>query len=127
VIAARSVDRDPRTPLDAEAALMRPRGSFTRFAAGALLALALFVAANIVVAHLRSDCGLPGLLGLARCSDAIRRAGFPLPFYEDGGYAYRHHFEPGAFALDVFAGLGMAAIAGWLVQRLAPGRPHATR
>jgi hypothetical protein len=59
------------------------RAFFTGFSAG----LVLFALANLPAAHLHSDCGLPALLGNSMCADDIARAGFPLIFFEEGGFA----------------------------------------
>ncbi len=92
------------------------RSSIYSFVIGFILALIFFLVVNLLVAHLRSDCGLPGLLKMAGCADDIRRAGFPLLFYEEGGFAYRSHFETVALVLDLLCGLGLAVLAGWLAQ-----------
>ena len=46
-----------------------------------LIALLLFAGVNLLWAHVRSDCGLPALLGSSGCAGAIHRAGFPLQFW----------------------------------------------
>lgn len=84
---------------------------------GFILTLLLFLAVSLIAAHLQSDCGLPGLLKLAGCADDISRAGFPLVFYETGGFAYRNHFEVGLLGLDLVCGLGLSLLGGVLAQR----------
>ncbi|MGC1377238.1 MAG: hypothetical protein WA821_13495 [Anaerolineales bacterium] len=62
--------------------------SFIRlFLTGFILTLLLFLAVNLLAAHLQSDCGLPAFFNLSGCADDIRRAGFPFLFYEEGGFA----------------------------------------
>jgi hypothetical protein len=91
------------------------------FLNGFLIGLFLFTVANILAAHLLSDCGLPAVLGLGSCSDAIVRIGFPLVFFEQGGFAYRSGFNLPFLLLDLFIGLDFAVtcgfIAHWLEKR----------
>ena len=88
-------------------------------------ALVLFVVVNLLWAHVRSDCGLPSLWGSGSCADDIRRAGFPLQFWEDGGFAFRRVFSLPALLADVGLGLALAAAAGWAAARFwrRPGTP----
>ena len=90
-----------------------------RFAAGFAIGLLVFVLLNLLAAHFRSDCGLTAVLGMARCSDDIRRAGFPLLVWEEGGFAYRSSFNPGALLIDLLIGLGVGVASGLLAVRLA--------
>jgi ABC-type antimicrobial peptide transport system permease subunit len=92
---------------------LRARSFILGFCVGLLLCIGL----NLLVAHVGSDCGLMGLLGLAGCSDDISRAGFPLPFWEEGGFAYRRDFNPAALVVDIISGLGAGVIAGWVWAR----------
>jgi hypothetical protein len=94
-----------------------------RFLLGFLIALLLFVGVNLLVAHVRSDCGLPALLGASGCADDIRRAGFPLQFWEEGGFAFRQVFSLPALLVDLGVGLALSVAAGWAASRLWPGRP----
>jgi hypothetical protein len=87
------------------------------FLIGFLLTLVLFLAANVLAAHVQSDCGLPAFFNLSACADDIRRAGFPLMFYEEGGFSYRHNFEIGAFVIDVVCGLGLGLLGGVAARR----------
>ena len=87
------------------------------FLTGFLLTLLLFLAANVLAAHLESDCGLPAFFNMSPCADDIRRAGFPLRFYEEGGFAYRINFEIGAFVTDVVCGLGLGVLGGLAAHR----------
>lgn len=91
-----------------------------RASVGFLLGLLLFVALNALVAHWRSDCGLLALLKLRRthCFDDISRAGFPLQFYERGGYAYRLIFDPVAMMIDISSGLAFGVVGALIVNRL---------
>ena len=92
--------------------------STRHFGFGFTLTLLLFLAANLLAAHLQSDCGLQGLLHMAGCADDISRAGFPLVFYEAGGFAYRNNFSIGTLGVDVFCGLGLAILGGMIVRGL---------
>jgi len=87
------------------------------FLRGFLIGLLTFVLLNLVVAHLRSDCGLPAVFGLAHCSDDIVRAGFPILFYEEGGFAYHFMFDPTRLYTDVAIGLLLAAGFGFFWKR----------
>ena len=91
--------------------------SLRPFLTGFTLTLLLFLAANLLAAHLRSDCGLPAFFNMSACADDIRRAGFPFQFYEEGGFAYRSNFEMGAFVIDVVCGLGLGLLGGAVVRR----------
>jgi hypothetical protein len=94
-----------------------------RFLLGFLIALLLFVGVNLLWAHVRSDCGLPALLGAAGCADDIRRAGFPLQFWEEGGFAFRQIFSLPALLIDLGLGLAFSVLAGWAATRLWPTQP----
>ncbi|MBI5966060.1 MAG: hypothetical protein HY863_21475 [Chloroflexi bacterium] len=87
------------------------------FLKGFLIGLSIFILANILAAHLLSDCGLPAVLGMGFCADDIARAGFPLIFFEEGGFAFRSIFNPPILLLDIFIGLGFAALCGFIAQR----------
>ena len=92
---------------------MTPRQTFLK---GFLIGLSAFILLNLLAAHLFSDCGLPALFGLAACSDAISRAGFPFIFFEQGGFAYRSIFNFPIFILDLVIGLGMAIVIGLIMS-----------
>jgi len=77
----------------------------------------VFAGLNLLAAHLRSDCGLPAILGMAGCADDIRRAGFPFIFWEEGGFAYRQIFQPEILAVDLGLALVVSAAAGWVMKR----------
>ena len=84
-----------------------------RFAIGFSAGLLLFLTINLLATHLASDCGLLAVLGRDACADDIARAGWPLQFYEDGGFAYRHNFNP--FFLLINLGIGL--VVGFLSGR----------
>jgi hypothetical protein len=84
------------------------------FLNGFLIGLLIFIVANLLAAQLLSDCGLPAVFGLSRCADDISRAGFPLVFMEEGGFAYRQVFNPTYFFLDIFIGLDFAVTCGFI-------------
>lgn len=86
--------------------------SLRPFLTGFVLTLLLFLAINLLAAHLQSDCGLPSFFNLSGCADDIRRAGFPLQFFEEGGFSYRSNFDPLSFGLDIVSGLALAVAGG---------------
>lgn len=94
------------------------------FLNGSLIGLLIFILANILAAHLLSDCGLPAILGAGSCADDIARAGFPLIFLEDGNFAFRSIFNLPYLLLDMFIGLDLAVTSGfiarWLEKRKQP-------
>jgi hypothetical protein len=44
------------------------------------------------------------------CADDIRRAGFPLLFWEEGGFSYRNNYDQPALLADLEIGLGCAVL-----------------
>jgi hypothetical protein len=84
--------------------------------------LLLFFVINLLSAHLRSDCGLPAVLGMSGCADDIRRVGFPWVFWESGGFAFHQYWSWPALIADVGLAVVISALAGWLVQRFASRR-----
>lgn len=82
---------------------------FTGFA----VVLVVFLGVNLLAAHLMSDCGLPAVFNLDACADDIARAGWPLKFYEQGGFAPRSLFDMTALLADAGIGLILSALAGW--------------
>ena len=71
--------------------------------------VAVFVITSGVSYLLRSDGhGLPGV------QDGIRRLGFPLVIWEEGGFAYRQTFSFVALMTDI----ALAVIAGILISVL---------
>ena len=90
-----------------------------QFFTGFLVGLLLFVAINLLAAHLLSDCGLPSVIGMGHCADDITRAGWPLQFFEEGGFAYHRNFNSPNLFLDIFIGFGLAFISGFVVRWLA--------
>ena len=87
-----------------------------------VVALLVFAGVNLLWAHVQSDCGLPSLFGASACSDDIRRAGFPLQVWEEGGFAFRRVFSLPALLADLVIGVVVAVAAGWAAQRLWPRR-----
>jgi ABC-type antimicrobial peptide transport system permease subunit len=87
------------------------------FSIGFTAGLLLFLALNLLAAHLASDCGLPAVFGQDACADDITRAGWPLQFYEEGGFAYRSEFHPSALFINIATAVGVSSIAGWLYAR----------
>ena len=88
-----------------------------RFAIGFDIGLFLFITINLISAHLSSDCGLPTVFGRDSCTDDITRAGWPLLFYEDGGFAYQHSFNSVQLLLDLGVGIIFSLAFGWLFSR----------
>lgn len=88
------------------------------FFIGFSIGLLIFLTINLLSAHLASDCGLPAVFGRDACADDITRAGWPLQFYEEGGFAYRSDFNTSFLVINVFTGIGVSLIAGWLYVRL---------
>ena len=84
----------------------------TRFAIGCGLGLLVFLLINLLAAHFASDCGLPAVFGRDMCADDIARAGWPLRFYEEGGFAYRQIFNSSFFFLDAGIGLTLGIASG---------------
>ena len=88
------------------------------FLKGFSIGLLSFFLINVIAAHLLSDCGLPALLGVDFCADDIARAGFPLIFYEQGGFAYRSIFNLPYLFFDIFIGLDFAVLSGFIARWL---------
>lgn len=86
------------------------------FLNGFLIGLFIFILVNILAAHLLSDCGLPAVLGADSCADDIARAGFPLIFFEAGGFAFRSIFNLPYLLLDIFIGLNFATLCGFIAR-----------
>ena len=86
------------------------------FRNGLVIGLLLFALANLVAAHLLSDCGLPAVLGVDFCADDIARAGFPLIFFEEGGFDLRSIFNLPYLLLDIFIGIDFAITSGLIVH-----------
>jgi hypothetical protein len=84
---------------------------------GFVSGILLFLVINLLAAHLASDCGLLAVFGRDACADDIARAGWPLRFYEEGGFAYRHIFDPIPLLLDLGIGLILAFGIGQLFLR----------
>lgn len=87
------------------------------FLKGFLIGLSVFILANFLAAHLFSDCGLPALLGLSACADAISRLGFPFVFFEQGGYAYHSDLNLIPLVLDLIVGIGFSAFLGFYTNK----------
>jgi hypothetical protein len=92
------------------------------FLYGFLIGLTLFILANLLAAHLLSDCGLPAVLGKDSCADDIARAGFPLIFFEEGGFSFRSIFNQSYLWLDIFIGIGFAIVSGFTARWMARRR-----
>lgn len=86
------------------------------FLNGSLIGLLIFLVANLIAAHLRSDCGLPALLGASACADNISRAGFPLIFLEQGGFAPRNMFNLSNLLFDIFIGFDLVFTSGFIAS-----------
>ena len=93
-----------------------------RFWLGFGLSLLAFLLVNLLVAHFRSDCGLPAVLGASVCADDIRRAGWPLLFMEQGGFIGLSLFSTTALLADIIIALVISAAVGWVAARWWPAR-----
>jgi hypothetical protein len=87
------------------------------FLNGSLAGLLFFLLANLLAAHLLSDCGLPAVFGRDSCADDIARAGFPFIFLEEGGFAFRSIFNLPYLLLDLLIGFGMGFLGGFVFHR----------
>ena len=88
-----------------------------KFLPGFIIGLGVFLAINLLSAHLSSDCGLVAVFGRDSCADDIARAGWPLRFYEEGGFDYRRNFNPGKLGMDLLIGVLTGSAVGWLFAR----------
>jgi ABC-type antimicrobial peptide transport system permease subunit len=86
------------------------------FAIGFLIGAVLYIALNLLSAHLMSDCGLPAVFGISGCADDVVRAGFPFPFYERGGFDFRNIFNLPVLLLDLLFGLALAVLGGYIAR-----------
>jgi ABC-type antimicrobial peptide transport system permease subunit len=90
-----------------------------RFAIGFAVGVITFIIINLIAAHLASDCGLLAVIGRDACADDIARLGWPLQFYEEGGFAYRFIFNPLTLSLDLGIAVLLSIVSGWLFTRLS--------
>jgi hypothetical protein len=90
----------------------------TKFLAGFFIGLGSFLALNLLAAHFLSDCGLPAVFGISACADDIVRAGFPLVFLQQGGFAFSSSLDPASALIDLAIGVTLSAGLGfWLARR----------
>jgi hypothetical protein len=87
------------------------------FSLGFGISLLVFLTINVLMAHLASDCGLLALFGRDGCADDIARAGWPLQFYEEGGFAYRYNFNTLSLMVDIAIGAIFSVTLGWLYSQ----------
>jgi hypothetical protein len=85
-----------------------------RFAIGFGVGLLIFLTINLLAAHLASDCGLLAVFGRDVCADDIARAGWPLQFYEEGGFAYHRDVNLLFLLINLCIGVAFALLSGWL-------------
>ncbi len=90
---------------------------------GLILTLLLFIAINLVAAHVQSDCGIRAVIGLwvpgfSNCNDDIVRIGFPFRVLEQGGFAFRSIFNLGALIADALVAVGASVVVGLIAQRV---------
>ena len=90
-----------------------------RFVIGFTLGLLVFIAINLLSAHLASDCGLLAVFERDSCADDIARAGWPLAFYARGGFDYRFEFNLPVLLMDLVIGIVLASAFGWFIARTA--------
>jgi len=86
------------------------------FAIGFGIGLFIFIVINLLAAHLASDCGLLTLFGYNSCADDIVRAGWPLQFYEVGGFAFHRNFNILFLLINSTIGVVFAVIFGWTLS-----------
>lgn len=94
-----------------------------KFIIGFISGLLIFGAINLMAAHRASDCGLPAVFGRDACADDITRAGWPLQFYEEGGFAYRSEFSMTSLLINLGIGLGASLVTGWLFAQRKKNPP----
>ena len=87
------------------------------FATGFCFGLLLFLLFNLLAAHLSSDCGLLAVFGRDSCADDIARFGWPLQFYEEGGFAYHRNFNTLFLLINIAAGILFSILPGWIYAR----------
>ena len=90
-----------------------------RFAMGSTIGLLVIILVNLFSAHLSPDCGLLAVFERDSCADDVVRAGWPLAFYEKGGFDYRFEFNTPVLFLDLVIGAIAAGAVGWLFARKA--------
>jgi len=91
---------------------------------GFTIGLLAFILINVLAAHLSSDCGLFTIFGTASCADGITRLGWPLRFYEGGGFVYYSSFSLAYLLIDIAVGVGLSLILGWLYARSKKPLPN---
>ena len=79
---------------------------------GFFTGLFIFLAINLTVTHLASDCGLLAIFRLDPCFDDIARAGWPLQFYEEGRFGFHLKFNPLYFNVNLWIGTAFAIVFG---------------
>ncbi len=80
-----------------------------RFLSLFLVSFSIFICANVLSFIILSDGhGMPWL----KVNDGIRRMGFPLLFWKEGGFAYRNEFNRGSFMADAAIAFGVSGIVG---------------
>lgn len=57
------------------------------------------------------------VFGRDSCADDIARAGWPLRFYEQGGFYYREEFQTRLLFLDLLIGILFSSTIGGLYAR----------
>jgi len=87
------------------------------FSIGFVIGLLLFFAINLLAAHRALDCGLATFSPSSSCADTIARLGWPLLFYESGGFIYRRSFDSLYFFIDFALGIALAFAMGWLFSQ----------
>jgi hypothetical protein len=87
-----------------------------RFAIGFSIGLFSFIMINLFAAHLASDCGLLAIFGRDACADDIARAGWPLQFYEEGGFAYHRNFSLPFLLINSTIAVVFAVLLGWILS-----------
>jgi hypothetical protein len=88
-----------------------------------IAALFLFIAINLIAAHLQSDCGIRAVIGIfvsrfSGCMDDVVRIGFPFLFMRVGGFAAPFFFSVGALIGDIVVAGGASVLVGLIAQRV---------
>ncbi len=88
-----------------------------RFILGCAAGILLFLGINALAAQRMSDCGLAAVFQMDACNDDIVRVGWPVKFYEEGGFDYHRGFNTLAMWMDIGLSLSVSAAVGWIAAR----------
>jgi ABC-type antimicrobial peptide transport system permease subunit len=94
-----------------------------QFAIGLASGLLLFLIINLLAIHLNSDCGLATLSPGSSCADGIAQVGWPMQFYESGGFMYQQNFNLVFLLIDLAFGVAVGLLLGWIFSRRKKALP----